>query len=119
MIFAYSDPVFYYEIYLHLIMMDLNRNRQNQNAEQCWVFNPIIDTSSSGPRSHRDKILEKRSLEAKMAKLNSLMIDGITNKDPIGANDSMVLSGKVQCCKQIVALSSDEGKVIVLTKSSL
>lgn len=30
----------------------------------------------------------------------------------------MVLSGKVQCCKQIVTLSSDEGRVIECDKTS-
>ncbi|WJX55992.1 Kinesin-like protein KIN-14I [Trifolium repens] len=33
------------------------------------------------------KIVEKRSLEAKIAKLNSLMTERITNKDTIGEND--------------------------------
>ena len=32
-------------------------------------------------------MIEKRSLEAKIAKLNSLMIEGIANKDSIGPND--------------------------------
>ncbi|KAI5438450.1 kinesin-like protein KIN-14I isoform X1 [Lathyrus oleraceus] len=50
----------------------------------------------------QDKILEKRSLEAKMAKLNSLMIDEVSNKDPIGANDPALrkLEDDLKLCRE-------------------
>ncbi|GAU28076.1 hypothetical protein TSUD_223170 [Trifolium subterraneum] len=47
------------------------------------------------------KIVEKRSLEAKMAKLNSLMTERITNKDTVGENDQVLrkLEDDLKLCR--------------------
>ncbi|MCH86712.1 kinesin-like calmodulin-binding protein, partial [Trifolium medium] len=64
------------------------------------------------------KIVEKRSLEAKMAKLNSLMIERITNKDTTGEKDQALrkLEDDLKLCRDEFMVAEETIKTLTNEK---
>lgn len=64
------------------------------------------------------KMIEKRSLEAKIAKLNSLMIEEITNKDSSGANDRALqkLEDDLRLCRDELMVAEETIKCLTNEK---